>query len=1577
MTTASSQSTSSHAAHSRPSGPASVVTSAAAGNQDLLRKADAICFAAEQMVSHLENLKKDLEGLGSRKDLLSLGSEVAASLLSAKTELSYHSRLAESGSLQQAMCAEWTVGAVLQTLEIELNAANQDENVSPMRLCMLAQSGLQTLLVACQALRSIFEHSDPAAPTPTPAVGSKQAVSGPQTPFPQPDFDGPHTRSPASALSARLVKQHAKIGLGGGMNSRCFFSPQADQAEARHSNRRDLDHTSVDGRLAFADGALRQLGVLHEGEPPSWGRAKKRSKWTTREVEVPAYASRGGATSSGSLYRSTVCRRRDLTAPLRNLYFEILTKIHNELRDPVSKSDPDKRPIIASLLDDLDAEMLRLVAMDSRVQRYSIRSKKKVREDVLREIKQDVKERRNNPLHILQCAVDYARQSGTSKAFSGVRSMCGKLHTAPSADEMASAKRLLWLLAMDDLEVMPTDDGFFVNLRAACEMEALRLLQTEGLKDRLHSGTRSVGLAENVRWQDLWHVKITLDARRVTKKNCQTEVMMIFIPKGRTGVDRCQSAVHIRTIAVWAGKDSKANVQKNFIPILAGISDLEQNGILYSPQADTFLGVHELYKNKGIDETKPLGLRRAKLEFWLPADMLAQSAVIGHGCAGDQFCSHCHVTKDDRHLPFQLVRLARETNFQALAEEYDLFPATLHRINLPGHAGEGEGDCWALTEEGLRACTQVWDGETSPGSAPAHLSDGSESGADSSGESRENNGARSGKRGRDGCVEGGVTKHHRAARSIPVQPNRASDLAPVPLPPADGSILRKSKAGPKSTKQAAISNGAPLAPKAGGGRMRPDKGAKAAEAAAAAAVVAARRRVQGPQPALFRNLRGWQLNHLPSCRCHQCLLPADTLVRIIPNHGFCRESDFLKQHWPNSRRDHFPFCALHCLMRITEGLFFNICQFALKSGEPTIQRLNKSLKAIGMSEKKQFKKEIDPSGGPSFYSKMTFLGTECRRLLEHDPAGPIKIEILLRSVWPSGDAGSTPDAVNFVGRSVKLWGKWAEVVELMLERDPSTLQRKNGFARFGKVCKEFVCMYQTMYHKEHCKSFYLHTLLHHAGDFMRALEGAGMCLGMMSNSGAERRHANGRAAFKRSLCGGCWRKQDQTLKDVPNLSAYLTLREIMVWQYGSDLLSHEHAVRAVKGGPQASDSSIIIQSRRSWAQQNGKAPLAEMCNGDSEPAAAVEAGAAAVDAGVVAGAAVDSESGGAACDQEDAGARQHDSDANVPSIEPQSAADVLKNSKVGGNCQGVMDLNEFVKTLKAKHLSEYVSAENRRCRESNGCGDSNSDKIGSWLERNDKTDFSCPEVEDGDVVEIEDVPFEGEASDPACAYVSTTGAKDSGTSGTYMPDWDPALWNGCPCDISEESGDGSEDRSTIAAWSEHSSEDEGGSDSDDVLFDQLPVMHSGQDEDSADDPSYDGYRDQMQGWMRRRAAGEANQSSESDLESAGPGCIKGRDITRDPHHWYGTRRNLPFLETSAQDAGDQPPASVGKRPGAGATRKLGVINVQLSSEAARHQSLSQGAMRDVLQRMPVVQEQPRQRSKRPRRGDVRLNRTKT
>jgi hypothetical protein len=82
-----------------------------------------------------------------------------------------------------------------------------------------------------------------------------------------------------------------------------------------------------------------------------------------------------------------------------------------------------------------------------------------------------------------------------------------------------------------------------------------------------------------------------------------------------------------------------------------------------------------------------------------------------------------------------------------------------------------------------------------------------------------------------------------------------------------------------------------------------------------------------------------------------------------------------------------------------------------------------------------------------------------------------------------------------------------------------------------------------------------------------------MCLGMMSNSRAERRHEYGRRVAKKALAGCCWKQKVPELADKENLFANLTLKEILIWQYGTDLVSHQYAERAASGRGRGSRSA--------------------------------------------------------------------------------------------------------------------------------------------------------------------------------------------------------------------------------------------------------------------------------------------------------------------------------------------------------------------------------------------------------------------
>jgi hypothetical protein len=53
-----------------------------------------------------------------------------------------------------------------------------------------------------------------------------------------------------------------------------------------------------------------------------------------------------------------------------------------------------------------------------------------------------------------------------------------------------------------------------------------------------------------------------------------------------------------------------------------------------------------------------------------------------------------------------------------------------------------------------------------------------------------------------------------------------------------------------------------------------------------------------PDKAVLKTLVGWKQNHSLACRCPQCAIPKGTCVRVIPNIGFKRPSEFLKEHCP-------------------------------------------------------------------------------------------------------------------------------------------------------------------------------------------------------------------------------------------------------------------------------------------------------------------------------------------------------------------------------------------------------------------------------------------------------------------------------------------------------------------------------------------------------------------------------------------------------------------------------------------------------------------------------------------------------
>ena len=841
-------------------------------------------------------------------------------------------------------------------------------------------------------------------------------------------------------------------------------------------------------------------------------------------VHVPRHGPRRlVASSSGHLSNSGIRYRRLLIAEARQLYLSAAIRQHHEGSLCLDGPNELRLAAVRAILSDLPLEFLRCLSKDPRVQQCAIISAKKMRKKVLRELKEEAAKARKDPMTVLKATIEHSSRAGSIKAYRGMQAILNQSgfgHCLPSDEQMSAAKKGIARLAEADLEIVETPDGYRISLKRAVEMEASRIMQTVAISDTSKLTARTVGVQPGGhRWQDIFDIKITFDARRVTRHGSQTEVMMIFMLKGAEGVERCQKALHHRTIAIWAGKDSRENVQRNLVEMMKEAKELEEEGIVFSIAADSFLTVQESEEYRSWmqlpEQTRkekcqrmdPESFHNVGIRFWVPADMLAQCSLLGQGCAGKMYCAHCHTDKDARHIPFELRLVPERVNFKTFADQLDLHAETLWSINTCANRGSN----WKFTEEGLRFMTAPSNLPVQQQSALATRDPGSKPGA-----------------------------------------QFQKDSARPRMPALSASTMRPSKSRRSKTQPPAAACATPSNKDNHGSALGPDVGR-------------------------ISKLTTWRV-HGSECLCDGCAIPANTIVRTMLSPGFSRPSSFLNEHWPQMTSGRCPFCSLHCLMRVTEAMFKQICQFAMAGGEAHLKRLNDGLSIAGFKSKKFEKlRNFDSKN----YEKLSFLGHESLHLLKRkDGTGDRNIAVILKHIWPQGDAPHRLDSVDgtaFVARSLDLWEQWAKVVELMTERDHEKVRTKNGFENFGKECRDFCFLFQAMFHKAQCKAYYLHTLMAHAGDFMRELGKYGMCLGMMSNSGAERRHEYGRRAFKRSLCGGCWAKTNKDLALKRNLSAFLTLREVLTWQYGADLWSHEMALRADSA---PAGESIAISSRR-------------------------------------------------------------------------------------------------------------------------------------------------------------------------------------------------------------------------------------------------------------------------------------------------------------------------------------------------------------------------------------------------------------
>jgi hypothetical protein len=829
---------------------------------------------------------------------------------------------------------------------------------------------------------------------------------------------------------------------------------------------------------------------------------------------------------------------------------------------PLVLSEKNKdhlKTIAASLISDMLPAIQRLVASDPRIQRFSLSNSPRFKDKIIKEYRAELKARRKSDIALLQAAATLSKHAVSTKSFRAIRHILrdmGVDWVLPTERDLHTARGKIEECMQDDLHLYATPDGWFASMRQVVEHELDRLSEMPAEKTtRNEAGGRSLGYSGPGMhaWQDTIHCKITLDARRITKRCSVTEVMLHVFRKDEKRAADSQKALCMRTMGMWMGKDCRENVVANATRFFQECQSLQTEGVMFdssllmylgghsrfseteaqsqaegqaalsgstgeqmqteaSEQAATFASSEQQMKTSSEDPIKAdweLGCTMARLQadgkakrfvhvpvkFWFPADMAAQCAVIGHGCAGHYYCAHCMAHENERHLPYELVNTTKDTSLQAMAHEYDMHARTLYAINT-GHDHE---KVQILTESGLRESTVL----------------------------------------------------------------NVAALAQTPEPD--------------------------LVPDQQGERRQPKKRKEA------------QRPTNGPESWKLAPLVGWKepAYHPLACICSKCKISAGTCVRVIPRLGFVRPSEYLEANFKDLTAERCPFCALHCKMRVAEALFQQICQAAETSKQVLllVGSMNDALKRAGINKKYQ-KNQTSKT-----YEKVTFEGHQVKALLKLGADGKMAIENVLDAMWPGAaeDPGVGKQyGTKFVPRTIAVWRQFAVVEKLMSERDPEALKRdiingEDGFERFGKECREFIFRFQSMSILDYSKSYYLHTLLHHAGDFMRVLQTEGFTLGMMSNSGAERRHEYGRRASRKALASNGWRKKNSEYDRMENLIIYLTMKEVLMWDYGEDLVSYIIAKRIRDGTAVLPDGCTFsqIKSRKANSKQDGEALLSK------------------------------------------------------------------------------------------------------------------------------------------------------------------------------------------------------------------------------------------------------------------------------------------------------------------------------------------------------------------------------------------------
>lgn len=822
---------------------------------------------------------------------------------------------------------------------------------------------------------------------------------------------------------------------------------------------------------------------------------KNHRSFKLRCLIVPKTSSRARRNSENSA-KSTCHGRRLSCEPLFQFTCNTLTSVHcPEASTEEMKTDK----VIASALFSQMGVGLRKAFLEHRnVQTVIIRSSNKIAKDILRRNLQERREEMNDEMFLEDVSRDFLQANISQNALRKLKQTLKEKFkvSLPSEKKLSDARLRAKLACSVATGLKAIRNGYSNTLRTLVEREVTRWLLTHTIsKKGKEFKVPTVNEEFRRRLQKEWVIKLTVDARRTTRNINHTEVMMMLLPTEGDSIDecirRCQSPVEYRTVAIWEGNDHRDNIQSNMSGIFKEIRDLEEHGILChidGNQEFRICGV--LDKNTSLMEQFHSRDKSKDHElFWESFESVAEGA--------------------EEDVP-QGWRGASEETLKAegLEKMGIRFVLTADMCALAGTLGHG---CC-----GNEFCVDC----------KAHKND------------------------RNIPYEFVTTEEEMTMEALALKYN-----CDVPLLCALNS--EKGRTGLYHTfceKQLNAQTHQDLSSIEHSGSQK--KGARTSQCNVSVGQFpdsrnSNKRRLQLTDSIDTSNekKRKISINQLsdvlrslttsdwqPESLSKQSI-PKGTQVRVPWVHRKSRRSEWLYTLWPN----YITFlCALHCLMRVTEGLLLVISDIAQNGG--LVDKLNEGLAMIGL--KKALK--LEGSGSSKYYEKITLLGTEASHLLRLDRSTEqMMIEKLLRHIWPTGEArrsSSSPLLKTFVDDTINIWKEWADVVRMLREKDP----RKLDQVKFATSCTKFVCLFQNQFHGDYCKAFYLHTLLCHAAESMKNALKLGITLGCLQNEGAENRHMYGRRAAKKSFWGGRWRTKYPNSENLENVSCYLCMMEILV-----------------------------------------------------------------------------------------------------------------------------------------------------------------------------------------------------------------------------------------------------------------------------------------------------------------------------------------------------------------------------------------------------------------------------------------------